>query len=683
MTLSLGAPRRQRAAARSCFLFIALLIPFLGGSERARAQQLSPEAQEYLERGRAAMTRNQYQEAIAEFRHVLKTTNACLECYFQLTQAYQKLGAHKDAAEAARKALEIAPDNRSRAMAHNALGVEISALLGHGKIHNDEAEREFRAALQLDPNDNSASYNLGAELMMEMRDAEGISVLLEYVKRVPDGKDAKLARALIENPRRARESFAPADFALVTKDGEYVTLEEIKGKVVLLDFWATWCKPCEAALPALQHLSKRYAKDQFVLVSISVDQDDQAWQNFMASHRMDWPQAIDRDFKLRQMFNIKSYPTYVLIDTEGIMRSYVIGSGFESAAQLDDAVLKLVKNVRKVEKVEKAAAGAYPPPVTQTVPVRLPPSDAVASDPKPPVRPAALSPSPVAAPIDIEKPATPAPATSSVAHADENAESLMVTSNPDGADIYVDQNFVGNAPATLKLKAGKHNIRVTQVGFHPWTRDVTAQPGSDARLTATLTKTIPGSIRGRVLWNEQPMADVQVFAKECGPSTPKSGPATTDAQGHFAIADVPDARVCLEVHPANFQVYWASVQTVFDVAPGKETTAPDTFLCKLYEPKSPKAGEMVMDSRPVLKWDRYPEAVGYSVQVWRVAPNYVGVFRRGDREPRLDANSVQVDVDMSPGEYFWRVDAYNRGGHIIGCNYPVKFRIGGGELSQR
>jgi len=118
----------------------------------------------------------------------------------------------------------------------------------------------------------------------------------------------------------------------VTKDGEYLTLDDVRGKVVLLDFWASWCKPCEASLPTLQHLSKHYAKDQFMLISVSVDQNEQAWQNFISSHHMDWAQALDREYKLRRMFNVQPIPTYLLIDSEGIMRSYVIGAGIDSAA---------------------------------------------------------------------------------------------------------------------------------------------------------------------------------------------------------------------------------------------------------------------------------------------------------------------------------------------------------------
>jgi thiol-disulfide isomerase/thioredoxin len=324
------------------------------------------------------MTRQQYDEAISELRSALKVSNSCVDCYFQLLRAYQLVGAHKDALDTARKALEVAPNDRLRSAAHDAMGAEISELGKAGKMHHEDAEREFRAALLLNPDNMTANYKLGVELMRENRDAEGIAVLKDYLARAPGDSNVKNALVLIDNPRRAREDFAPADFALVTTNGEYVTLDDVKGKVVLLDFWASWCAPCVSALPTLQRLSKRYAKDQFELISISVDQNEQAWRAFMAKHRMDWPQVLDRQSKLARMFQVKPIPTYVLIDAEGVMRSYVIGASISSAAQLDDEVRKYLKNAQKLAQAAAANGPSSAPSSSPAVPA---PSTAVSAVP--------------------------------------------------------------------------------------------------------------------------------------------------------------------------------------------------------------------------------------------------------------------------------------------------------------
>jgi hypothetical protein len=65
---------------------------------------------------------------------------------------------------------------------------------------------------------------------------------------------------------------------------------------------------------------------------------------------------------------------------------------------------------------------------------------------------------------------------------------ISVTSSPDGADIYADGDYVGSAPAILKLSPGKHSVKVTMAGFKDWERDITTERGSEAHLTATLEK---------------------------------------------------------------------------------------------------------------------------------------------------------------------------------------------------
>lgn len=70
----------------------------------------------------------------------------------------------------------------------------------------------------------------------------------------------------------------------------------------------------------------------------------------------------------------------------------------------------------------------------------------------------------------------------------EVTESFAVTSNPDGAEIYVDDFLIGNTPTTLKLQPGKHKVRVSMTGYKDWVREITAQPGAEAHVIATLDK---------------------------------------------------------------------------------------------------------------------------------------------------------------------------------------------------
>ncbi len=95
---------------------------------------------------------------------------------------------------------------------------------------------------------------------------------------------------------------------------------------------------------------------------------------------------------------------------------------------------------------------------------------------------------PASQPAQVSAPAAPAPAAASEATSQGVAASISITSNPDAAEIYVDDAFTGNAPAILKLSTGKHTIRVSLTGYKVWSRDITVQSGSEAHLVATLEK---------------------------------------------------------------------------------------------------------------------------------------------------------------------------------------------------
>ena len=96
-------------------------------------------------------------------------------------------------------------------------------------------------------------------------------------------------------------------------------------------------------------------------------------------------------------------------------------------------------------------------------------------------------------PGENKEPAQPAVAAAPTAavstdQAQANPEALSVNSNPDGAEVYLDNFFIGNTPTTLKLKPGKHTITVKQSGYKEWSREVSADSGSEAHVTATLEK---------------------------------------------------------------------------------------------------------------------------------------------------------------------------------------------------
>jgi thiol-disulfide isomerase/thioredoxin len=210
-----------------------------------------------------------------------------------------------------------------------------------------EAEAAIRQAIAVKPDFSEAFYNLGIILMQQRRDPDGIAELKKFIEMDPEDANVANARQLIANPRRAREPFAP-DFSFTTSEGEYVSLDELQGKVVLLDFWGTWCPPCVASLPGLRDLNKKYGKDaSFVMISVSSDGNEEKWKAFVAKEKMVWPQFLDRDRKIQRTFGVRAFPTYILLDHEGVIKYRTVGMSLEKEANLEDAIHKQVKLLTK------------------------------------------------------------------------------------------------------------------------------------------------------------------------------------------------------------------------------------------------------------------------------------------------------------------------------------------------
>jgi peroxiredoxin len=305
----------------------------------------------------------QFDEAIRAYKRANALAgDACVECFWGLARAFQQLGAYKNAIEMCERVAALAAKEPARvAEALNLKAVALTALAeGKDEKKLQEAEATLRRALELRPEALNARFNLGTVLLRQQRDAEGVEMLLDYLKRAPAGSHAEDARKLVENPRRAREPFAP-DFSLTTLNGEYLSLDDLYGKVVMLDFWFTTCPPCVESIPALKRLAKKFEKENFVLLSISVDSDEGEWRAFLEKHKMTWPQHRDTSRRIVRAFEVRGYPTYILLDHEGIVRYRSLGYSSYKDGKMEDAIRKWLK-VRPAVLPERKPFAMSPPP---------------------------------------------------------------------------------------------------------------------------------------------------------------------------------------------------------------------------------------------------------------------------------------------------------------------------------
>ena len=308
----------------------------------ATAQEPDPTYEETLASAKDLLRKSRYDEALKVFKRANELRDKkSAECFAWMSDVYLALEAYKNVVASADKAIALAgADKQLLLKAYNNKGLALTALANKTDQKKlAEAETVFREALKLQNAPPVLRYNLGVVLMQLNRDEEGVAEIKQYIKLQPKGSYIETARKLAANPRRARENYAP-DFSFTSLQGEYITLEDLKGKIVILDFWGTWCPPCVASVPELRNLYARYSKDHaVVLIGISSDHDEAAWQEFTAKNRMVWPQYRDRDRRIQEAFNIRAYPTYVIIDQEGILRFQASGYG----ANLDAAIRKQMK----------------------------------------------------------------------------------------------------------------------------------------------------------------------------------------------------------------------------------------------------------------------------------------------------------------------------------------------------
>lgn len=131
------------------------------------------------------------------------------------------------------------------------------------------------------------------------------------------------------------------DFTLKTLDGKEITLSQLKGKVVLLDFWATWCGPCKESVPHLIQLYKDYRESGFELVGMNVDKGDgEVVRRFIMSMDIPYPVVIAPEDVIRT-YRVTGIPATFLIDKEGKIRERMAGFNSTIARQLTTKVADL------------------------------------------------------------------------------------------------------------------------------------------------------------------------------------------------------------------------------------------------------------------------------------------------------------------------------------------------------
>ncbi|NQW29116.1 MAG: TlpA family protein disulfide reductase [Ignavibacteria bacterium] len=130
------------------------------------------------------------------------------------------------------------------------------------------------------------------------------------------------------------------NFTQTTPSGGSVSLTDYKGKVVMVEFWATWCSPCRAHTPYIKSFWESHRAEKFQIIGISLDYDLNAWRSYITDNDLSWAHGSDGmywDNAVATQFNVRFTPAFVVFDTSGKQVSTV--SGYNAAINLVDSLL--------------------------------------------------------------------------------------------------------------------------------------------------------------------------------------------------------------------------------------------------------------------------------------------------------------------------------------------------------
>ena len=133
------------------------------------------------------------------------------------------------------------------------------------------------------------------------------------------------------------------DFSIMANDGQTYTPDYLKGNVVLLYFWATWCPYCRKAVPHMNDLANEYANASLTIIGICGSKDTDSWHTYIDDHRMDWPQYFDANRKMAYLFGARGVPNFFLIDKDGYVVYHQMGWDDSMPSELEKVIDRALK----------------------------------------------------------------------------------------------------------------------------------------------------------------------------------------------------------------------------------------------------------------------------------------------------------------------------------------------------
>ena len=181
-------------------------------------------------------------------------------------------------------------------------------------------KKEQLKIMAANPSVEMVAYELG--YMKDNMTLEQLEqVFGQFDVKVQQSKWGKAIRESIELRQRIEPGRLAPEFTLARRDSSLVSLADYRGKVVVLDFWASWCRPCRASFPWVREFYEEYREKGVEIIGVSIDENKASWEKALDEDRLPWPQVIDEIEKGRSrvggLYHVLAVPMFVVVDKEG------------------------------------------------------------------------------------------------------------------------------------------------------------------------------------------------------------------------------------------------------------------------------------------------------------------------------------------------------------------------------
>ncbi len=284
----------------------------------------------------------------------------CAPCLQSAYDLDMRVGSYKDAAGVMGQMLALATTPKDKSLAKMNQAMAMLRMAGDNPKPDklEPVHAMLESAMTEDPNNLGASFYDGGVLARMGRLDDASKEFGAYAAATsPDDPLKSRAQLLAANPKLALQPMAPP-FALTALDGSNFSLDAMQGKVVLIDFWATWNAPSRDELPRIKKIVNQFAGQPLVVLTVSWDQDGNGWKAYVAKNDMvgkpgtNWLQYRDADHKLTAIFGVKWVPEYYIIDANGTL----LPGKLTDSSSLEGRLAPLIERANAAQK-KSAASG--------------------------------------------------------------------------------------------------------------------------------------------------------------------------------------------------------------------------------------------------------------------------------------------------------------------------------------